>query len=88
MREENRYLTGKSIVNRQGIRTELCFLPLLILLPFAVSIILLWSWYYRGFSMGCSDYDGELMLALIILIGNIVFDIPFVKSLVRSIHRK
>lgn len=63
------------------IRMKLLFAPLLIILPIIVSIFLIRDWFYRGFSMEISAYDGELFLGLIILIGNIIFDIPFIKTL-------
>ena len=66
------------------IRMELWFTPLLILLPIVVSIFLIRDWFYRGFSMGVSTYDGELFLAVIILVGNIIFDTSFLKSLISS----
>ena len=53
-------------------RIELWFTPLLISLPIVVSIFLIRDWFYRGFSKGISTYDGELFLAIIILIGNII----------------
>jgi len=63
-------------------RPELWFAPLLIILPIVVSIFLIRDWFYRGFSLGISTYDGELFLAIIILVGNIIFDVPFLKSLI------
>ena len=63
-------------------RLELWFAPLLIILPIIVSIFLIRDWFYRGFSLGISTYDGELFLAIIILVGNIIFDVPFLKSLI------
>lgn len=63
------------------IKIELYFAPLLIIFPIIVSILLIQDWYYRGFTIGTSIYDGELLLGIIILIGNIAFDIPFLKSL-------
>jgi len=63
------------------IRTEILFTPLLIALPLIVSILLIYDWYNRGFSMGNLDFDSELILGIIILVGNIIFDIPFIKSL-------
>lgn len=63
-------------------RPEFWFAPLLIILPIVVSIFLIRDWFYRGFSLGISTYDGELFLAIIILVGNIIFDVPFLKSLV------
>ena len=63
-------------------RLEFWFAPLLIILPIVVSIFLIRDWFYRGFSLGISTYDGELFLAIIILVGNIIFDVPFLKSLI------
>ena len=65
-------------------RAELWLAPLLILSPILVSIFLINDWFVRGFSTGISRYDGELLLAAIILAGNILFDIPFIKSLKTS----
>lgn len=63
-------------------RIELWFSPLIIVVPIIVSIFLLQDWYYRGYSESISIYDGELFLAIIILIGNLMFDVPFLKSLI------
>jgi hypothetical protein len=63
------------------IRTEILFTPLLIVVPVIVGILLIHDWYCRGFSMNNSAFNGELILGIIILVGNIVFDIPFIKSL-------
>jgi hypothetical protein len=63
------------------IRAEILFTPLLIIFPIIVSTYLIYDWFNRGFSVGNSVYDGELMLGVIILIGNIIFDITFIKSL-------
>jgi len=73
---------GKGRNNTRLMRLELWFAPLLIILPIVVSIFLIRDWFYRGFSLGISTYDGELFLAIIILVGNIVFDVPFLKSLI------
>lgn len=64
------------------VRTEILFTPLLIVLPVIVAVFLLYDWFYRGFSVGSSAFDGELVLGIIILAGNIIFDIPFIKSLI------
>lgn len=61
-------------------RIELLFTPILIIVPIFVSIFLFLDWFYRGFAIGISIYDGELVVAMIILIGNIIFYIPFLKS--------
>ena len=67
--------------NAKVIRTEILFTPLLIIAPFLVGIFLINDWYVRGFSMNNPAFNGELLLGIIILIGNIMFDIPFLKSL-------
>jgi len=67
--------------DKRAVRTELLLAPLLVIFPFIVGVIFINDWYARGFLAGSSAFDGELMLGLIIIIGNIIFDIPFIKSL-------
>jgi len=86
MRKETEYLE-KERINAKLRRAELWFAPLLIIVPILVSLFLINDWFYRGFSRGISTYDGELILAMIILAGNILFDIPFIKSLI-TLSRK
>jgi hypothetical protein len=69
------------------IRTEILFTPLLIILPMFVGLLFIYDWYNRGFLEGNSDYFGTLLLGIIILIINIIFDIPFIKSL-RNLTKK
>ena len=69
------------------LRFELWFAPLLITAPVVVSSVLLWDWYGKGYVTGSSVYDGELLLGLLILIGNLLFDIPFLRSL-RTLKKK
>jgi hypothetical protein len=69
------------------LRLELWFAPLLLLVPLIVSLIFLWGWYAKGFTTGSSRYDGELLLGLILLFGNLVFDIPFLRS-IRMLKKK
>ena len=69
------------------IRLEICLSPLLLVLPVIASILLIKSWFYKGYLSGSSAYDYELILAIVILIGNIVFDIPFVNSLLKLSRR-
>ncbi|MDH7507350.1 MAG: hypothetical protein QHH15_06175 [Candidatus Thermoplasmatota archaeon] len=69
--------------NLRLIRAEILFTPLLILLPIIVSIFLVINWYFNGFLKGVSDYNVGVVLALIILLCNIVFDIPFIKTLLK-----
>jgi hypothetical protein len=63
------------------VRAEILFTPLLVFLPFFVGLLFVSDWYFRGFIEGGSGFEGELILGLIIIFGNIMFDIPFIKSL-------
>ena len=67
--------------NERMFRTELVLAPILVTLPFIVGIIFINDWYVRGFLTGSSAFNGELIIGLVIIIGNILFDIPFIKSL-------
>jgi hypothetical protein len=69
------------------LRLELWFAPLLILVPIFVSFFFIQDWYVRGAIMRTSRYDGELILGLVILFGNLPYDILFMKS-IRSLKRK
>ena len=60
------------------IRTEILLTPLLIIFPIIVGIFLINGYFYKGYD---PDYYGSLILGIIIIIGNIAFDIPFLKSL-------
>ena len=66
------------------IRTEIFFTPLLIIFPIFVGIFLIYDWIDNGLA---SPYFGSLIIGIIIIIGNIVFDISFIKSL-RELSRK
>ena len=79
---EKEYMKNESNDLRM-VRTEILFTPLLVLLPLIVAGFLINNWYFSGFSKGVSGYEGELMLAMIILVFNIVFDIPFIRSLIQ-----
>jgi len=69
--------------NLRVIKTEILFTPLLIVFPLIIASYLISDWYLRGYVQGNSSaFEGELILGIIILIGNIMFDIPFVKSLI------
>ncbi len=69
------------------LRLELWFAPVLIIVPLGVSLFLIWDWYVRGGSTGFSTYDGELLLGLLILCGNLAVDIPFLRS-IRTLRKK
>jgi len=64
------------------VKTEIMLTPLLIVLPMVVAVFLINDWFNSGFLKGNSVYNGELLLAIIILIGNIMFDVPFIRSLI------
>jgi len=82
MNEENMNTYVKNPKGSERIfRTELLLAPLLVILPFIVGIIFINDWYNRGFLLSSSAFDGELILGILIIIGNILFDIPFIKSL-------
>ena len=77
----NKNDTRKENIQKLLLRLELWFAPVLIIVPIGVSLFFLWDWYVRGFSTGSSVYDGELLIGLILLIGNLMFDIFFLRSL-------
>lgn len=81
-RKEMEYLNNDTD-DFKVIRTEILFAPLLIVLPFLVGVLFIQEWFYRGFSLGVSDFDIQFIMGVIIIIGNIVFDIPFIKSLIK-----
>ncbi len=78
---ENKNDTRKENIQKLLLRLELWFAPVLIIVPIGVSLFFLWDWYVRGFSTGSSVYDGELLIGLLLLIGNLIFDIFFLRSL-------
>lgn len=69
---------------RNIVRTEILLTPLLIGFPIIIGFLFIYDWFYRGFLTYSSVFDGELILGIIILVSNIMFDIPFIKSLRRS----
>lgn len=81
MNKEKMYYIKKGNSNAKVIRTEILLTPVLIIFPLIISILLIYDWYVRGFSVNNPAFNGELLLGIIILIGNISFDIPLVKTL-------
>ena len=77
----------KEAIQNLLLRLELWFAPMLIIVPLAVSSFLVWDWYARGNSLGLSSYDGELLLGLLILCGNLAVDVPFIRS-IRTLRKK
>jgi hypothetical protein len=78
---KNRYDSRKENIQKLLLRLELWLAPALIIVPIVVSSFFVWDWYTRGFSTGSSMYDGELILGLLLLLGNLFFDVLFLKSL-------
>lgn len=70
------------------IRTEILFTPILVIFPIIVGLILIFNWYIRVFLEGRIGFESELILGLIIIFGNLVFDIPFIKSLIKQVEKK
>lgn len=69
------------------IRTELFFTPLLVFFPLIVGLILIINWYINGFTKGKFGFESELLLGLIIIFVNLIFDIPFIKSLIKQLSK-
>jgi hypothetical protein len=69
------------------LRLELWFAPLLLLIPLIVSLVFIGEWYTKGFLSHSSQYNGALLIGMLLLIGNLVFDIPFLRSL-RMLKKK
>ena len=78
---ERRNDTRKENIQKLLLRLELWFAPMLIIVPIGVSFFFIWDWMVRGFSTGSSVYDGELILGLLLLFGNLFFDVLFLQSL-------
>ena len=65
------------------VRTEILFTPILVAVPLIVTGFLFYDWFCRGLSKGSSMYNGELILGIIILVANVIFDVPFIMSLIK-----
>jgi len=63
------------------LRAELWLSPLLILAPLLVSILMIGNWYNHGYLQHTTTYNGQLIVGLLILLGNLLFGIPFLKHL-------
>ena len=68
MNEKMKYVEKIKSNNERAIRTELLFMPLLVIVPFIVGLSLIFDWYFRGFLENISAFDGELILGIIIII--------------------
>jgi hypothetical protein len=81
MNESNMEYMKSQSNNERVIRTEILFTPLLVALPIFIGLMFIYDWYSRGFVEGNYEYFGTLILGIIIIIGNLLFDVPFIKSL-------
>ncbi len=81
-------MVKKSKPHDRVIRAELLFTPLLILLPFIVGVALIYDWLTRDFFTNQLELTSELIHGIIIIIGNLMFDIPFLNSLKEAIEKK
>ena len=81
IKEKMKSLKNKLIL-KKVIRTEILFTPMLIVVPLVIGSFLIFDWYSRGYLEGNFDFTAELFFGIIIIIGNIVFEIPFIKSLI------
>lgn len=70
------------------IRTELLLTPILVFMPLFIGLLFIYDWYSSGFIEGASGYFGTLLIGIIILVSNILFDIPFIKSLMEITRSK
>jgi hypothetical protein len=70
-------------IKKNLLRVELWLTPILLISPIIVSTIFIIDWFYRGFSVGIATYNGELFIGIMIIVGNALFNIPFLKSLIK-----
>ena len=79
MKHNKQYL--KKQQQAQLIKIELLLTPILIIIPITVSTLMISEWIFNGYLRGTATYDGELAIGLIITLGNLLFAIPFLKTL-------
>lgn len=87
MKKEMVYLK-KGNNTEKVIRTELLLTPVLVFMPLFIGLLFIYDWYSRGFVEGASGYFGTLLIGIIILVSNFLFDIPFIKSLMEITRSK
>ena len=84
MKNKEMYYLKVKRIDKNIVRTEILLIPLLIGLPINIGILFKCDWFYTGFLAYSSVFYGELILGISILVSNIMFDIPFIRSLWRS----
>ncbi|MEF8879535.1 MAG: hypothetical protein V5A64_03985 [Candidatus Thermoplasmatota archaeon] len=82
-----KYLKEDSLLAKKIVKTELLFAPILLALPLITGFYFIYDWYARDFVLNQIDLTIELLLGCIVLFGNFLFYIPFIKSL-KGFHRK
>jgi ABC-type molybdate transport system permease subunit len=75
------YLENERFYDEKIVRTELLAAPLLVFIPMLIGFLLVYDWYVRDFLENNLNLFSELVLGFIIIIGNVLFDIPFIRSL-------
>jgi len=81
--KNQKYIKNSNRVDLKIVKIEILFTPLLVVAPFLVGFFLIKDWYIRDYLWNELDLFRQLLLGCIIIIGNILFDIPFIKSLRR-----
>jgi len=82
------YLNNKKNDDAKLFKTEILLTPILILIPFLVGFYLIYDWYIRDIVLNELDLFTELLLGLIIIFGNLIFDIPLIRSLIKFSSKK
>jgi hypothetical protein len=62
-------------------RLELWFTPLLVIAPLVIGILILVESIGQGVVHGMAMYGSEFLLGCIILVGTLVFDVPFLRTM-------
>lgn len=75
------YLENERFYDEKIVRTELLAAPFLVFIPLLVGFLLVYDWYARDFLENNLNLFSELILGFIIIIGNVLFDIPFIRSM-------
>jgi len=82
------YMENERFYDEKIVRTELLAAPFLVFIPMLVGFLLVYDWYVRDFLWGNLNLFSELLLGFIIIIGNILFDISFIRSLKKFKKKK
>jgi len=80
-KKNQKYMKNSNLGDLKIVRTEILFTPLLVVAPFLVGFFLIQDWYIRDYLWNELDLFRQFLLGCIIIIGNILFDIPFIRSL-------